>query len=258
MRYLSILMFFLAALMPARGTPLAPQVPGLGPKDMTDLVSGAMVTAWPSKAADVRLLPRGAAGSRLAQLAEWDGATVLVESAFLYRGFRLGPTAMLDLVNSLLDIETLSGVTYYSERKNGIAVLFDEVYRVDVPGSTVRIRPSPLSSLPPVLDSTIHLKDSNFGRSWYALSLEQLPDGMVLSLQNHRPLSFMMVQAFPAAAVRMRVAVVPVDEGIYIAALCAADPSKVVSSFVDMYSAMEKRLTAVQGWVVSRLKGVTR
>ncbi|MCE1197313.1 hypothetical protein LWX53_12565, partial [bacterium] len=115
-----------------------------------------------------------------------------------------------------------------------------------------------LQASPSSLETIIHLRDSNFGASWYALGFKWIGDGLLISLENRRPLSFMMIRAFPADSVRMRVVVLPVEEGVYVAAICAADPEKVVASMVDMYSAMEKRLRAVQGWVVAKIREASR
>ncbi len=240
----------------AFGLPLKDAVPSLTQEDLAALIAGGTLVAGPASAAEMRFPPKGELGAPLRALPEKFEASVYVESSFLVPGIALDSEKRLGLVNALLQIETLSGVTYYSERKNGIAVLYDDVYRVQAPGSTQHLPPLILTELPSALEVSIHLRDSNFGSSWYLLGLERLKEGYLFSLQNQRPLSFLLIRAFSSGEVRMRVAVVPVDEGIYIAAICAAEPSKIAASMVDMYSAMEKRLRAVQGWVVGRIAQV--
>ncbi|HWP68681.1 MAG TPA: DUF6675 family protein [Rectinemataceae bacterium] len=238
--------------------PLEEAVPGLSKAELAGLQAGEMLLAWPTGVNDMRFPPLGPTGLALRALPEQFKVSVYVESAFLLRGVALDSRRKLEIINNLLKVESLSGVTYYSERKNGIAVLFDNVYRVETPGSTKRLPPLVLSELPPFLETFIHLRDSNFGSSWYALGFERIGEGLLISLQNRRPLSFMLIRAFPINGVRMRVAILPVEEGVYVAAICAADPGKAAASLVDMDSAMEKRLRAVQGWVVAKVRETPR
>lgn len=254
---ISVLMWWLGAV--AFASPLRSTVPDLSNKEIAALQAGQTLLEWPADAAAMRFPPKGLAGSELRALPEQFKAPVYVESAFLISAGLWGASEKLKIVNSLLLVESLSGVTYYSERKQGIAVLYDDVYRVAAPGSTKRLPLLTLTELPDALETFIHLRDSNFGSSWYALEIKQAQDALFFTMRNRKPLSFMLLQAFAAEGVQMRVAIVPVDEGIYIAAICAANPAKLAASLVDMYSAMEKRLRAVQGWVVERInKGSPR
>jgi len=234
--------------------PLREAVPGLSEKEIVDLRAGQTLLESPADATAMRFPPKGPAGSALRSLSEQFKAPVYVESAFLVADDLFDASEKLKIINALLDAESLSGVTYYSERKQGIAVLYDDVYRVAAPGSTKRLPPLTLTELPEALETFIHLRDSNFGSSWYALELRQARGALLFTMQNKKPLSFAFLQAFAVDGVRMRVAITPVEEGIYIAAICAANPAKLAASMVDMYSAMEKRLRAVQGWVVERIK----
>ncbi len=253
-----LIIAYLLASAVAFSLPLDEALPGLAKEELADLQRGEILVAWPTGAEDMRFPPLGPAGLALRALPDQFKASVYVESAFFIRGVRLDARRKLDVVNNLLEVGSLSGVTYFSERKNGIAVLFDDVFRVEAPGSTKRLPPLVLSELPPLLETFIHLRDSNFGSSWYALDFERAGDGFLVSLQNRRPLNFMLIRAFPTDGVRMRVAILPVDEGVYIAAICAANPGKAAARLVDMYSAMEKRLRAVQGWVVARIREAPR
>lgn len=234
-------------------TQLSAVAKGLTAAELETLAAGGLLLGGPRNSSEARFATAGAAGRRVAALADTFDGTVNVESARLVRPAE-GPPADLGAVAArLLDVETLSGVTYYSERKKGIAVLFDDVYRVDAPGSRTRAPVPPKVGV--VRETTIHLKDSNFGSSWYSVRVEETGEGLLFSFANARQLNFMVIRAFDVAGVRMLVQIVPVREGLYVASMCAADPSGAAAAIVDMYSAMEKRLKAVQDWVVARMAG---
>ena len=77
--------------------------------------------------------------------------------------------------------------------------------------------------------------------------------GFSLSLTNSKPQGLFALRAFDSGALRLRYALLGADEGVYIYALCAADPSPLAEKLVDMFSAAEKRLGAVGGWAAARL-----
>ena len=238
--------------------PLHMAAPGVSKEELLQLGAGDAVMRYPDAAQDLRYAPIGPAGASLKELSEGFAPTVFVERAFLMRDRSLAGHGALDVANALLDVRTISGVTYYSERKQGTAILFNDVCRVEAPGSIKKVEWAPLALLPASMSMHLHLVDSNFGSSWYALNLEQRAGGLVLRLENSRPLNFMLIRAFGPAEVRMGVVMIPVDEGLYVAAFCAADPASIASSMVDMKSAMEKRLRAIQGWAVDRIGTVPR
>ena len=64
----------------------------------------------------------------------------------------------------------------------------------------------------------------------------------------------MVFRAFDVSGVKIRFTVVPVDEGLLVAGVCAANPSDTASNFVDMFSAIQKRVMAVEGWVLRQVE----
>jgi len=96
----------------------------------------------------------------------------------------------------------------------------------------------------------MHVKDVNFGSTWYSLSMAQDRDIFIIDLENDKFLcSFFVVRAFDTKALMMHFVVVPVSEGLVVISLSAATPQKTASAFVDVYSAIEKRIIAIQGWI---------
>jgi hypothetical protein len=240
----------MAATMQA--IPLRGALPALAEGEYARLLEGADLTLGPESPEGLRLIPRGPEGD-LIRAATTRPAGLFVESAFLLKGRLDGEAGRLRLFNALLGVKTLSGVTYYSERRGRETVLFDEVYRVAKVGSYDALADPSFRELPSSAAMTIHLKDSNFGDAWYLLECRSFGSGFQLSLENARPLGIFVVRAFEAGGFRMRLALLEVDEGILVVGVCAADPSPLAASMVDAFSAVEKRLRAVQKWVAGRL-----
>lgn len=185
-------------------------------------------------------------------LAQSSTAEWLIGSIFLLRGYDLSEESTLKLINSFAQIDTISGITYYSETRKKITVLFDDVYRVHAPGSRTALPNLYFEELPQYTSFFMHVKDVNFGSTWYSLSMAQDRDIFIIDLENASPLSFFVVRAFDTQALMMHFVVVPVSEGLIVISLSAATPQKTAAAFVDVYSAIEKRIIAIQGWIRQR------
>ncbi|MHB0855649.1 MAG: DUF6675 family protein [Rectinema subterraneum] len=181
-----------------------------------------------------------------------DDATWLIGDIFLLENIGFSEKDRLDLVNNLAQIETIAGVTYYSETRKKTTVLFDDVYRVAAAGSSKALPSLHFEKLPESLSFIAHIQDVNFGSTWYSISIENARDSVMLTLTNARPLAYFVIKAFDKNALVMQFMIFPVDEGLLAIGLCSATPGKTVSSIVDVYSALEKRINAVQGWVSRR------
>jgi hypothetical protein len=194
--------------------------------------------------------------SKKALFQQWltsqNDATWLIGDIFLLENIGFSEKDKLDLVNNLAQIETIAGVTYYSETRKKTTVLFDDVYRVAAAGSSKALPSLHFEKLPESLSFIAHIQDVNFGSTWYSISIENARDSIILTLSNARPLVYFIIKAFDKNALIMQFVIFPVDEGLLAIGLCSATPGKSVSSIVDVYSALEKRINAVQRWVSQR------
>jgi hypothetical protein len=82
--------------------------------------------------------------------------------------------------------------------------------------------------------------------------MERRNDALLVSLTNEKPLGIALFGAFGKRELEMRFLLLPVKEGLLVNGICLGNPSKAVYAFVDVYSAVEKRVRAVQGWIAGR------
>lgn len=235
--------------------PLRTAVPNLASSELEKLLAG---TPLFFDAADTKQVERFVPSSKKALFRQWldeqNGASFFIGDLFFLANIGFSEKERLDLLNNLAQIETISGVTYYSETRKKTTVLFDNVYRVAAAGSSKALPSLHFEKLPENLSFIAHIQDANFGSTWYAISIENDRDSIMLTLANAKPLSYLFMKAFDKNAIVMRFIFFPVDEGLLSIGLCSAEPGKAASSVVDVYSALEKRINAVQGWVSRRVQ----
>lgn len=251
---IAVISFWCLAGVLGFAQPIAAVLPDLSAKEMESLLANQQLFDDVKPGAPVKYAPSGSQGDSLRALASTPDSKIVVQSAFLLKGKTLSDADRLELFNKLLTIDTLSGVTYFSETRNKVTVLFDKVFRVERSGSHEPLANPHVEKVPDQYAILIHIKDANFGSTWYSLAIESNPSSVVISLENTRPLGIMVFRAFDVSGVKIRFTVVPVDEGLLVAGVCAANPSDTASNFVDMFSAIQKRVMAVEGWVLRQVE----
>lgn len=176
---------------------------------------------------------------------------LLLEGLFLIPSAKVSDDFLLRMVNRLAQVETLSGVTYFSHTRKKVTVLFDQVFRVEAAGSKSPLAGKSYAAMPLSDTSVIHIRDVNFGSTWYETKIGAASRGFSFSLSNEKPLGISLFQAFDARGFELRFLAEVVTEGILFSGLFMGEPSPLASSFVDIYSAVEKRMRAIQGWILA-------
>jgi hypothetical protein len=242
------------ATLEAAAMPLASLAPGLRPDEVAALIAGKSLSSSPASASGLRLAPVGAEGAAMLAEASARPGRFLVETAYLVRGLDFAMGRELAAYNGLTRFSSLSGVTYDSFTRKRETVLLSDVHRVDAPGSTKSLPDVAATLLPTRAAFEIYARDVNFGSTWYSVVVDCGNQGFALALTNSRPQSIFAITAFDTGALRLRYAMLGADEGVYVYALCAAEPGAVAATFVDMFSAATKRLEAIRRWAVARLE----
>jgi hypothetical protein len=237
-----------------KAEPLARLAPGLKPEELSRLEAGESITR--DAGASLAFLPSCPEGRAIAAALAEEPAPVLVECAFLLRGRGLADGDKLVLYNAITAVRGLSGVKYFSFNRNRETVLLDDVFRTDAPGSKKRLPDRAAPGLPGLSSLELHARDANFGPTWYRLSIDSRGPGFGLTLVNTEPQGLLFLRAFERGALRLHYAVASADEGIYVYGLCAARPAAGAERAVDIFSAAQKRLEAIRGWVAASLEGL--
>jgi len=250
-RRLAALALALAAGASGGAEPLSRLAPGLRPEELSRLEAGESLTR--DAGSGLAFLPSCPEGRSIAAALAAKPAPVRVECAFLLRGKALAAGDKLALYNAVTAVRGLSGVKYFSFNRNRETVLLDDVFRTDAPGSKKRLPDRAAPSLPGLSSLELHARDANFGPTWYRLVIDSRGPGLSLTLVNTEPQGFLFLTAFERGALRLHYAVSPADEGIYVYGLCAASPAAGADRAVDIFSAAQKRLEAIRGWVARQL-----
>ncbi|MDR0411361.1 MAG: hypothetical protein LBH75_05255 [Treponema sp.] len=167
-----------------------------------------------------------------------------------FKGIRL-----VDIYNALGRIRDLKGRLYHSATKNQDIPLFEDATRIMSDKKTTPVPdPDKVLVMPKSETIFIRLKDSNFGSSYYRAEILTSQDSIICTLTNFRSLNFFFVPVIRENNFSAQLYVEPVSEGILIYSIAGTNVSDFVAKYVDMNSAIKKRLDVLDAWIVDGIK----
>jgi len=199
-----------------------------------------------------RLLPSGQAAMTLHESLPDRKEGTKYQTAYLIDAVRFSDTDKLIFLNRLAQLDTLSGITYYSETRSRETILFDDVYVVETPGSRIPRPVGAFSKIPKQLNLFIHIKDANFGSTWFSVSLFEKDNVFFFLIENALPMGIGPIRAFDAGDFRIAFSFNEVQEGLLVSSVSYFNPKKLASKFVDIFSAAEKRIRAISSWMAAQ------
>lgn len=158
----------------------------------------------------------------------------------------------LILYNIVREVSNISGVQYYSTRKERLRVLFDDVYAMDEKKKPID---DPLVNSIPEYDSfPIHMKEANLGRDYYLAEYNYDGQDMSFSITNTSTMSFLL-KVVGEEQMQIDLLLMPLDDEILIYGYCGVKLSNsgFVHRIMDPYSSFYRRLYAMEIWFSNSL-----
>jgi hypothetical protein len=162
---------------------------------------------------------------------------------------------LVDVYNALSRIQDLKGRVYHSATKDKDVPLFEDATRIASDRKTTPIPdPSGTAVVPASEIIFIRLKDANFGVSYYRADIATTSSSIICILTNFRSLNFFFVPVIKENNFSAQLYVEPVQEGVMIYSIAGTNVSDFVARYVDMNSAIKKRLDVLNVWIVDGVK----
>jgi hypothetical protein len=166
-----------------------------------------------------------------------------------------GSVSLLDIYNALGNIRDLKGRLYPSHTKKQDVPLFEEASRiVSIKKTTSIPDPPPALILPNSEVIYLKLKDTNFGYSYYTAEMQLIQNGLRYKLTNSKNLTYILVPVIREGKFIAQMYIEPIQEGVLIYSIAAADVSNFVASQVDIESAIAKRLNVIISWTADGIR----
>lgn len=157
------------------------------------------------------------------------------------------------LLSASLDIESLTGLEYYSESSKRMKLLYlDSQFLEKKPGNWVKSEAEPAFSA----SALVLQEDTSFGKNTYRYEWLANEDMCAFSSINETPLSYGIVKAAPKEGLLNVVVIIPVDDTVYLYAYTAIKTNAFLPSFMveRVKKSLVNRIDALKIWFEKQLE----
>ncbi len=159
------------------------------------------------------------------------------------------------LYNIVREVSKISGVKYYSKRKEKYRILFDDVYAVNEKKKRID-DPVIFSNIPEYDSFPIHMKEVNLGRDYYIAEYSYDSRNMLFTLTNTSNMSFIL-NVVKKENMQIDLLLIPLDNEILIYGYCGVklENPDFVRKIMDPYSSFFRRILAMETYIYNSLYG---
>ena len=177
---------------------------------------------------------------------------------FFVEALRIIPrknTPLLSIYNALTKIQGLKGRAYYSEHSKKEIPLFSDATRIESPDKQKVLLPDPLQSylVPQRETFYIRLTDSRFGNCFYEITITSSSRGILYKITNFKSVTYGPIPVMRARTFTALLYIEPVTEGLAVYCLAGAEVSDFIQRFVNVGSALNKRMDVFTTWMLDGL-----
>jgi len=159
---------------------------------------------------------------------------------------------LVNIFNALEKIRDLKGRTYYSSTSKKNLVLFSDAVRVEGPEkiNVLLPDPPPAGSVPSIKTMYTRLTDVRFGNCYFDITLQSDQQGIKYTITNFKALTYGPIPVVKERVMTVLIYIEPVEEGLVLYALAGAEVSDFIAKYVDIPSALNKRMEIFIGWLL--------
>lgn len=170
----------------------------------------------------------------------------------------VGQVPTLKLLNSLLQISTLSGLEFFSRSEKKVKTLIYDVFVIDKPSTSMEKHPDPvLQKVSPETNLFIQQDDETFGKAIYQVTVSYSPENSIgLRIVNLEPLKKGLITMAKEGEFNFFMGLFPVGNDLVIYGITTNKntPPAFVKKQAD--ASLYNRLDAFKSWIVQRYKTV--
>lgn len=175
---------------------------------------------------------------------------VVVEALYLWKKPKAAAPGAetLALYNVLHAVGTLQGIEYWSASRNTMRLFYEESWRVVSPEDKTRVPDGRTAVLPTSETITVWQKDLSFGGNLNRLDYRTAPDGVLMESTNLTRMSYGILPVAAPGALKVRVLVLNVDEGVLFWAVSSARAAVIPGVRGKLEASFGNRVEAVFRW----------
>lgn len=195
------------------------------------------------------LLPRHAEAQRIQAAIQQEKPDFAIEALMFYPG----NIAMSKLFTILHAAGSMEGITYYSNSKKKIRVLYEESWLINNVQEKKKLSDPVFTTVPAQTSYMMWQKDATLGGIAYTVILQSGTNWITSTAHNVSTVTYGIVPIIQPERLFLRYLAIQTDEGILFYAVMSVRPL-IFPGINDRYiSSLQNRITAVYSWLEQKL-----
>jgi hypothetical protein len=164
--------------------------------------------------------------------------------------------SLLRVYNAVQKIQDIKGRLYFSHTTKRYMPVFTDATRIEGPGKLRAFLPDPPLAGTVSSAETIYARitDARFGNCYFEISLTSGKQGILYRITNFKSLTYGPIPVVKERILNILLYIEPVEEGLAVYCLAGTEISDFIAKFVDIPSALHKRMSVFVEWMLDGTK----
>jgi len=164
--------------------------------------------------------------------------------------------SLLRVYNAMQKIQDLKGRLYFSYTAKRYMPVFTDAIRIEGPGKLKTSLPDPPFAKVVSAKETMYVRvtDARFGNCYFEITHTSDQRGVLYRITNFKALTYGPIPVVKERILNILLYVEPVEEGLAIYCLAGAEVSDFIAKYVDIPTALNKRMSVFVQWVLDGIK----
>ena len=160
----------------------------------------------------------------------------------------------ISIYNTLLSIETMKGIEYYSQSRKKMRTLFTESYEIVSPDNLKHVADPVIKTIPQVLNRYLLQTDKTFGENIYETVYKFEGSAIWVNMVNTTKMKYKFIPMVKPGKMSVNLFILPIEDGLLFYGVSAAE----TASFFGLEKAKKEsfynRIKAMYNWFSNQLE----
>jgi len=164
--------------------------------------------------------------------------------------------SLLHVYNAVQRIQDLKGRLYFSHTSKRYMPVFTDAVRIEGPKKLKSFLPDPPAARIVSSSEIIYARvtDARFGNCYFEITLTSDKQGLLFHITNFKTLTYGPIPVVKERILNVLLYMEPVEEGLAVYCLAGAEVSDFIARFVDIPTALDKRMSVFVEWMLDGTK----
>ena len=180
-----------------------------------------------------------------------------VESLYFLKygeGLNSNSVTPISIYNTLLSIETMKGIEYYSQSRKKMRTLFTESYEIISPDDLKPVADPVIKTIPHILNRYLLQTDKTFGENIYETVYKFKGSAIWVNMVNTTKMKYKFIPMVKPGKMSVNLFILPMEDGLLFYGVSAAE----TTSFFGLERAKKEsfynRIKAMYNWFSDQLE----